>query len=189
MSAKTPRDRSLKTCACQQFYAVETIDGQERSYGTGCVKVTNNQFAQGHDAKLVSFLVKADVCGDVIWQYGQNGSIRETRIESAEAAAKLISPELAAKAARAVLNALDRAAARREPKPKADPKPPREPKVTIVDSYTPAAEPEVEARKVTGKVGRWQYEGTEGPDGSFFYKTASGTPITAQAGRWTKIEK
>lgn len=207
---KAPRNRSLKPCACRRFYAVEVVDGDERSYSTGCLRETNNIFAQGHDAKLVSFLVKADVCGDEIWQYG-SGDGHETKLAGAQSAAATISAELAAKAERAVLNALDKISARVGGKSadvakaaKAQAAAPKKVAVKVVSdaveqlkdmgepvlsALAPAVGALAEDRRVVGKVGRWTYEGFELTTGGFSYTTNSGEAKTAEAGKWTKIEK
>lgn len=178
---KAPRNRSLKTCACANFYAIETIDGDQRIYGTGCVRQTNLIFAQGHDAKLVSFLVKADLSSDEI-RWNNNG-VDHLQAGAAEAAA-MVSSALAAKAERALVNALDKLAARRTPK--AEAAPPRKVAVKVT------AEPESDAVSQLGewidaKVGRWTYHGTAMETGEFAYETKSGEKKTAAAGTWTKI--
>jgi hypothetical protein len=214
MNAKTPRDRSLKNCACSAFFAIEkdslTDKTDARIYGTGCSRQTNNLFAQGHDAKLVSFLVRADLASDEIrWTNGGVDHIQKGATE----AARMVSGALADKAERALINALDRLAARRAPK--AEAKAPKDVAVQVRQDIRqaiadatgvaaaqlrdmgepvlsapapgPAAYAEVEQRRVTGKVGRWTYEGFELTTGGFFYTTNSGEHKTADAGKWTKI--
>lgn len=181
--AKAPRNSKLKPCACSMYHAIETIDGDERVYGTACNRVTHNKFAQGHDAKLVSFLVKAELSGDKIyWNSGDTDQL----MPDAQAAAAVQSPELAAKAERALVNALDRLAASGKLRNgKTQPKPPREVAVQVV-TETPAADAPVRI-KTRGKVGRWEYDGEVDEDATFWYETKSGTQAAA-AGKWTPIQ-
>jgi hypothetical protein len=181
---KTTR-KSLKPCACSQFYAETAINGNPAegigTYDTQCNRQTRNVFAQGHDAKLVSFLVKADMADDIIrWRADENGTW------SAEAAAGLISSALSAKAAKALLAALDRKAAQRtaagQPKPKA----PRQVPVQVVAEPTATGTAQLvevgEPARV--KVGRWVYDGHVMDNGDFVYKTAKGEHKTAHSGAW-----
>jgi hypothetical protein len=59
---KTPKPAPAKhACACQ-FYEVYKPGDEDQVFTTGCTQDTGSVFAQGHDARLVSFLVdgKAD---------------------------------------------------------------------------------------------------------------------------------
>ena len=187
---KAPRNSSLKNCACRGFYAVETIDGEQRSYDTGCARQTHNLFAQGHDATLVSFLVKAELSSDVIWRYNPtdpNG--KETKMAGASESAALISQALADKTERALVNALDRLAARREPKTKTESKPPRKVAVKVQAEPTSDATSQLVGMGewVDAKIGRWTYHGTAMENGEFAYETKSGEKKVAAPGTWTKI--
>jgi hypothetical protein len=176
-----PAKRTLKRCACSQFYAESAINGDPAqgigTYDTGCQKQTLNTFAQGHDAKLVSFLVRADFADDII-RWRQN----EVDVWSASAAAGLISASLGTKAEKALVAALDRKAQQRDPKAKVAAKPPRQVPVQVageaVAQLVEMGEP------VKAKVGRWVYNGTQMPNGDFAYKTAKGEHKTAHSGAW-----
>lgn len=77
-TAKAPKPKAEPkqptACKCSEFWAGNTLTGEggdvivkdERT--TGCDAVTSKTFAQGHDAKLVSFLVAAELDGlEVHW--------------------------------------------------------------------------------------------------------------------------
>lgn len=64
----------LDACECQNWEIGETVDGEDGDepevtiFTTGCDKQTKRLFAQGHDAKLKSLLIKAGVEGlEVRW--------------------------------------------------------------------------------------------------------------------------
>ncbi|WP_430783914.1 hypothetical protein [Actinoplanes sp. G11-F43] len=101
MTAKPTTPKTLKPCTCSLFEVGQYgPDGSAESYegnGTGCDRQTKARFAQGHDAKLVGFLVRAELAGLEISQIEAG-----TRIAYAGAvkAAQTVSEALAAKAAR-----------------------------------------------------------------------------------------
>lgn len=88
-----------KACACRRFEVGEEWEenGQPMRGDdtTGCEQTTLSTFAQGHDAKLVSFLVQAELDGNTIWS--TDGGLLITH-GGAESAAATISAPLAAKA-------------------------------------------------------------------------------------------
>lgn len=141
MTAKPTAARKLRNCLCQTFefgvFDVETDD----DYGTDCNQTTYNQFAQGHDAKLVGYMVRAELAGQEIRQGTHT-------FASAVQAAGSISGALALKA-QAQLDAakarLAKAAAREASRTA------RKSAKAVTVTETP------KDRKATIKRGRWTY--------------------------------
>jgi uncharacterized protein with WD repeat len=108
MAAPTT-DKSLKSCRCSLFEVGE-FDAEKDgpSFTTECDRQTNRLFAQGHDARLVSFLVKGQLDGYTIRSTGG------VTFPDAIAAAKSISDALAIKAATMLANAEAKAKAKAE---------------------------------------------------------------------------
>lgn len=98
-----------RNCLCQLFQVGEDIevDGQpDRTiFTTECTQTTLRNFAQGHDARLVSFLVKGAVDGYTIWK--EDGGMLHTFPGPVEAAASISEP-LGVKAEKAYTNAKSR---------------------------------------------------------------------------------
>lgn len=69
-TAKTTKTEPT-ACACSQFEALDLNDvteadveaGDIQTFATDCTASTRNVFAPGHDAKLKSFLIKAELAG------------------------------------------------------------------------------------------------------------------------------
>jgi hypothetical protein len=139
------RTTALHACNCRNFEAGNRIDVEGGDVDfvdvrtTGCNASTTRLFAQGHDAKLVSFLVAAELDNLEIALVGQGSSWGR-----AEDAARTISDALAIKAANMIATAQAKAAKKAN-------KPAR--KATKV-----AAEPTT--REATIKRGRWTYAAT-----------------------------
>lgn len=112
-TAPAKKDTSLKTCRCSIFEVGTEIevDGQpDRTIETtGCDRQTNNAFAQGHDAKAVSFLVRAHLAGKTIWK--SDGGVLITFAGPVEAARSISAP-LAAKAEKMLATAAKKADAK-----------------------------------------------------------------------------
>lgn len=108
-------------CACQAFEVgeeVETETGLDRTvFTTECAQETQRVFAQGHDARLVSFLVQAQMDGYTIWR--SVGGQSQTFPGATEAAAS-ISEALGEKARKAVDNAQGRENAKAQRKAERD---------------------------------------------------------------------
>jgi hypothetical protein len=138
-------------CACRSFefgdYDPDTED--DNTYTTGCSQTTTRVFAQGHDAKLVGFLVRAQLNGDEIAQI--DGGMRTTYMDAVHAA-RTFSEELAIKA-QAQLDAakarLAKTAAREAAKT-----------ARASAKKAAAVAPEPATRTATIKRGRWTYEAT-----------------------------
>jgi hypothetical protein len=104
-AAPTPKVTELKNCLCSTFEIVgKKADGEldeEDVFNTGCEQKTKRTFAQGHDARLVSFLVTGHF-DDYVLRQVVNGVAR-TFATPADAAA-LASDSLRDKAAGATAN-------------------------------------------------------------------------------------
>lgn len=211
--ADSRRAGKLTPCFCRTFEAgVDTGDEENPDVTietTGCDRMTNRTFAQGHDAKLVSFLVAAELDGKDIRHGRDTGMVTTT---DAVGAAKMVSHELAAKTAKALENGRgklqakeQRAAAKRakgeeraaalQAKIEAREAAKAE-KAAAKEAAEQAAQPATDEQvirnipkaKVAGKVGRWEYKGTVNPDGTFTYTAGNGEEKTAPAGQWQPLE-
>jgi hypothetical protein len=166
---------TVNQCLCGQFEFGsydETGDAESyESYSTECGATTTRVFAQGHDAKLVGYMVRAELAGHEISR--TQGGVKYT-YPGAVAAANNISQELGDKANGQLLAAKARLARKATQKPRGRAK----------------VEAPVEApsapRPTRGKVGRWVYEGTE-LNGRFTYTKKFGGEVTVEAGNWTEV--
>jgi hypothetical protein len=158
-------------CTCQTFFfGTWGPDGSAESfedYGTECTQTTGRVFAQGHDAKLVGFLVRAELAGEEIATV--SGGMRRTFQDAVDAAAS-ISQALAAKT-EAQLIAAQKRAAKKANKPAKKAK---------------AAAPQPTTRAAKIKVGRWTYDATINEAGHATYTTKSGQ-VTATSDKYTEI--
>ena len=188
MAAKT---RTVKTtlhrCECSNWdfgqWTGEVPEGADpgdyyETSGTGCQAMTNRTFAQGHDAKLVGFMVRAELGGLDINR--NSGGVRHS-FGGAVHAAQSISDALAAKAQ----GQMDAARARLAKKAVSR----LTRKVTKAEiAEAKAATKEPEPQLVKAKVGRWTYEGTIGPvTRDFVYRNKLGQMKTAPEGKYTVL--
>lgn len=202
-ATETPEEEKPKTakaakephaCFCQGFEVADPQDA-DSVFTTGCEQTTKSMFAQGHDARLVSFLVDGHFDGYQIRHYADGAY---TVYPTPADAAALASEPLRAKAEKATenrqakLDAKAQATAEREAKKaakaqeKADAKAAKEaekaekanaPKATGAEvvagsaegDQTPLAEGEVKI-----KVGRWEYNATIDDEGNAHYVDGSG---------------
>lgn len=167
---------SLTPCTCRKFEAGTRteIAGGDVDFTnvrtTGCNASTTRTFAQGHDAKLVSFLVAAELDGLEIALVGQGSSWGR-----AEDAAATISDALAEKARGMMQTAIARSIRKSNKAPrKGAAKPP------AVD-LTP--------RVSDIKVGRWIYKlaQIDPITGTASYSTKLGTLKTAKPGEYKEV--
>jgi hypothetical protein len=168
-----PAPKSLKPCSCRRF-EVGTFDADQPdapSWTTDCDRSTHRLFAQGHDAKLVGFLVRGQLDGYEV--RSTEGGVSVT-YPDAVAAAGTISGALAAKARNML----------RVAKEKADAKAQREAEKATKKAEKQAASKE--PGKIKAKVGRWEVEGTV-TEGRLTYTTKSGEEKTAEVGKWSSI--
>lgn len=160
MTATAPRTRTtaLHACNCRNFEAGNRVDVEGGDVDfvnvrtTGCNASTTRLFAQGHDAKLISFLVAAEQDGLEIALVGQGSSWGR-----AEDAARTISDALATKAANMIATAQAKAA-KKANKPRVT-KTPKQAMNDLVERQT-AAILTPATREATIKRGRWTYAAT-----------------------------
>jgi len=181
-AARNGRKGKLGPCECSKWEVgidFTEADGSPNMTidTTGCTKQTNRQFAQGHDAKLKSLFIRAGVEGlDVRTGRGE-GMLRTMDWEKA---ADMFGFGHQVRAA--VLARLDKLARKGRPIPPA-------PKTRDEDERpAPAPEPTPRPQRVRGKVGRWEYEGAELPNGDFAYTNGKGENTVAAAGKWTRLD-
>lgn len=171
----------MTKCLCSTFEFGTTIDTENGpdfdGYGTGCRQSTTKRFAQGHDAKLVGFLVRAELAGEEIVIV--DGGMRMSW-GKAVAAALWVSEPLALKA-QAMLDAAKARVAKAAAKEAA--KVARKSAKAVAPEAQP--EPEPVAREVQAKVGRWTYTGVIGPKtGDFVYKSKLGGMKAVPEGKY-----
>lgn len=173
----------MNKCLCSSFqFGSFGEDGSAESwtdYSTGCKQSTTRQFAQGHDAKLVGFLVRAELGGEDI----RHDSVT---FNGAVGAARTISEALAVKtqaqldAAKARLAKKAEVAARKAANRSA-----KKAERVAPETEAPAGPT---TRHATIKIGRWTYRAAIMVDGgTAHYTTKLGTDKTAKLGEYTEI--
>ncbi len=157
---------ATKTCVCAAFEFGTFEPNSDSDYGTECRRTTTNIFAQGHDAKLVGFLVRAELAGDEI-RVNNNGVVHS--FHGAVHAAGTISEALAAKAQ----YQLDAARARLAKKELREAnKAARKSAKAVKVAETP------KDRDARIKVGRWTYDAViDGKTGWATYTKKSGDSV------------
>jgi hypothetical protein len=168
-------------CACRsfEFGSYDPDTEQDDTYTTECAQTTTRVFAQGHDAKLVGFLVRAELAGEEISLI--DGGMRTSF--GAVTAARAISEALAAKA-QAQLDAakarLAKAAAREASKTAR--------KSAKAAAPKPEAKPEPTTRDAKIKVGRWTYDATiDTATGEATYSKKLGGAVTVEQGGYQEV--
>lgn len=201
-----------RRCLCSTFEigrfdeTVGTPD--EEIFNTGCSGTTFSTFAQGHDARLVGFLVSGYFDGYEIRQVTDGGTVRSFAIP-AEAAA-VASDALGVKAAKATIRRAEidqkkaerttlKDAARAE---KADAKAAEKaqkaelklqakaekaalkagapPRAEVVAGSQEGDVPTPAVGHARVKIGRWEYDATINEDGSASYLDGAGTEQTVE---------
>lgn len=169
----------MTPCNCRSWEFGE-FDGDNEdavSYGTDCRQSTTRVFAQGHDAKLVGFMVRAELAGDEIRH--TDGSMSVT-FPGAVAAAGSISDALALKAQAQ----LDAAKARLTKKAATEA---RKAARKSAKAAAPAPKPEPINRKAKIKVGRWTYDALIDNAGVATYAKKLGGTVVLQAGTYQEV--
>lgn len=153
MSKKiAPATDKFHPCACSRYEVLVNVREDksgnlvwDAAYTTGCTRVTKRIFAQGHDARLKSFLIKHGAEGREI-RHIVNGVA--TTMSAWQAAQTYGFSYMVHNGILAVQKRAERRAAKARASEK-----------------WPA---------VTAKVGRWTYEGHISADGAFVYTDKSG---------------
>lgn len=204
MTKTTKTETALRNCECAKYVAVtgeitdehgEFVDTIEIS--TGCTRTTKNDFAQGHDAKLKSFLIAAGVAGyEVAYieggvRIGSDAMGIATRYGFAHMVADGIAKGVAKRqAAQERADRKHEAQAARQAKkaPKAKPVSLVREAPRVSRETAPVAEPLPVPVLAKAKVGRWTYEGTVNVDNTFTYNAKLGGTKTAPAGSFTVLD-
>lgn len=170
-------------CFCQNFEFGE-FDGNNEdaiSYDTNCSQSTTRIFAQGHDAKLVGFLVRAELAGEEIRL--TEGGVAIT-FPGAVAAAGRVSDALADKAQAQ----LDAARARVAKKELAEARRAARKSAKKAKATEAAEAPAPTHRDARIKVGRWTYDATiELATGQATYSKKLGGSVTVEAGQYSEV--
>lgn len=221
--APTARTRkgALKACKCRDFEAHVMTDGGNPDdieiVGTGCKAETNRLFAQGHDAKLVSFLVKWELDGLNIAYGRATGVLTHT---DAVGAAGTVSEALAVKAQNALNKATEKEIARKarqdtKARKAAEVKPPRQVAARVVSKpeqvaseiknrqvdelveamtapladapIVAATEEAPQIRQAKIKVGRWTYDAEIDSTDQARYTTKQGEVKILPAGGYSIV--
>lgn len=165
-------------CLCQSFEFGE-FDGENEnavSYDTNCSQTTTRIFAQGHDAKLVGFLVRAEMAGEEIRMV--SGGVAITFADAVDAAAK-VSEALALKT-RAQLDAATARIAKKAAREAA--------KAARKSAKAAAAPAEPQTYIAAIKVGRWTYDATiDAATGEATYSKKLGGTVTVAKGEYTEV--
>jgi len=190
--ASTPRTRKgkLVACKCRDFegHRPSGGSGEVEILTTGCTAQTNRMFAQGHDAKLVSNLVRwqLEEC-TIAW--GRH-SAQVLSMGDAVNAAASVSEALAVKTERALCKAMERRIAQqaredtRARERAARGARPERPAVQEPEQPAPAAPA---ARTARIKVGRWTYTAQIDGDGTATYQSKLGGQKTVTKGNYTVL--
>lgn len=205
---------ALKPCACSYFEIGTEFENEQGEPDrtvetTNCTRQTHRIFAQGHDAALVSFLVKAEYDEQTIWR--ADGGLLTTYSGAAHAASSL-SEALAEKAEKALANLRERSAAKRDREAtraaataereaakakareekaaqkaaaKVEAAPPRDVPVRVINE----APAQAEARGLVKiKVGRWEYDAEIDEAGNATFRDANGVEQTREQGTYRVLE-
>ncbi len=167
-------------CLCSRYeFGSYGPDGSAESYtdyGTGCTQSTTRVFAMGHDAKLVGFMVRAELAGEDIVTGREDGVIHSWN--NAVLAAMAISEALGYKA-QAQLDAARARIAKKEA---------REAAKAARKSAKAEAAVEPTHRHATIKVGRWEDRAAiEIATGDLIYTNKKGQDIPLRSGEYTEI--
>lgn len=195
--AKQPRP-----CYCQSFELVDPED-TDTTFTTGCEQTTLSTFAQGHDARLVSFLVDGYL--DKYQIHGLSGGKTVLYATPAEAAATA-SDALRDKAEKATANKVAKRNAVQERKDAREALKAKKAEEKEAAKAAKQAEKDAKANapKATGaevvsgsatgdvaplaegqvriKVGRWEYVATQNADGGVTFTNGKGEVETREQG-------
>lgn len=161
------------TCSSFEFGSFDPDAEQDDTFTTGCRQSTHRKFAMGHDAKLVGFLVRAEMAGLEIAR--TEGGVRRTFLGAVHAA-QAVSDKLAVKAQQqleaAHRRAIKKASAASKKASKAD---------TAPAPVAPTS------RLTIIKVGRWVYTAKiDLATGEATYCDKQGTARKVAQGKYTE---
>lgn len=180
-----PRVSSLHPCECSLWEFDLDVE-RDDDYSTGCTAMTHRTFAQGHDAKLVGFMVRADIAGHDISK--REGGVLVTFGGAIQAAAS-ISDALALKAEVQMVAQNNRRTAKAERKSVS--KTPKQAMNDLVERQAEAIlamQPEPMFRDAKIKIGRWTYDAKIATEtGSATYRTKLGQDKMALAGEYKEV--
>lgn len=190
-------------CLCSTFQIVDPAD-KDNVFEPECGQTTKSKFAQGHDAKLVSFLVGGYIDGYGIQRIADG---KPVLFQTPADAVRPVSEPLAKKAEAATENAKAKAAAKKAAKDdretkkaarlqeaadrkaaaekaKADKKAAAPAKNTgeVVAGSREGDETQLEFGQQIIKVGKFEYVATVGEDGSVTYIDGAGETQVRAAG-------
>lgn len=187
-----PKGKQPHDCLCQSYEVADPKDA-DSVFTTGCEQTTKSVFAQGHDARLVSFLVDGHFDGYQLRQIIDGKTTvyavpadavahvsEPLRLKAEKATDNRTARDKAkadAKEAREAKKAEAKAAKEKAAAEKAAAKEANAPKATGAEvvagstegDQTPLAEGEVKI-----KVGRWEYNATIDDEGNAHYVDGSG---------------
>lgn len=167
---------SMTRCFCQTFEFGTFEIESDTDYTTNCSQSTTRTFAQGHDAKLVGYLVRAELAGEEIRR--NNGGVIHS-FQGAVHAAASISEALAVKA-QAQLDAAQARLAKKAAREAA--------KKARKSAKAAAPAPEPTTRDARIKVGRWEYAATiDTTTGEATYSPRFGGPRTMAQGSYKEM--
>jgi hypothetical protein len=179
MATKTNRKLAQCTCRAFEFGIADADIERDSTYTTGCIESTHSKFAMGHDAKLVGFMVRAELAGEEIYRI--DGGMRITFAGAAQAA-QTISDALALKA-QMQLDAARMRIAKKEMRAAA--KTARASKAKV---EAPAAPVKLAPIEAMIKVGRWTYPAQIDRDTRVAtYINAKGIELMAEEGRYSMV--
>lgn len=180
---KTPKQPH--SCLCSSY---EVVGASGEAFTTGCEATTFSTFAQGHDARLVSFLVDGHFDGYAIQQVTAEGTVTHA---NPEAAAKVASAALGEKARKATETRQAKAEAKKEREQEREAKRAERAAAKEKAKAEKAAEPKATGAEVAAgsregdavqlaegqariKVGRFEYVATLDDDGNATYTDGKG---------------
>lgn len=178
MATKTTR------CFCQAFeFGTYGPDGSAESfetYDTGCSQSTTRIFAQGHDAKLAGYLVRAEMSGEEIRIVEGGMAVTSDALGMARRVSEAFEAKVAAM--------LDAAKARLAKKELAEAKKAARKSAKKAVEAEQAEAPAPTHRDARIKVGRWTYDATiELATGQATYSKKLGGSVTVEQGAYSEV--
>jgi len=202
---------ALKPCFCSYFevgnFDPDVKDEDAEIFSTGCTQQTKRTFAQGHDARLVSFLVDgffdgydlrlveggvavsfsdpagaaaraSDALRDKALKATEN---RGQKLEAVKAKKNEREQAKAVKAAAASQAKAEKAAAKEKAKAEKDAAKTGKPQAEVVAGSQEGDAPELPEGVVKIKVGRWEYDATiDQETGEASFTDGKGEPQTIE---------